>query len=136
MKFVAKKKGMTTIFFHSSLLLLFLDPGSEIGDPGSGMGKNQDPASGINIPDPQHRSNLCLTLKLGHVLVPVDGVVVHVTIDEELEGGGDALLATQLLPGGDHPLAQQGVVHPVPVVDQSGVLIQQPAVKVHGKPQA
>jgi hypothetical protein len=30
-----------------SLLLLFLDPGS-------GMGKNQDPGSGINIPDPQH----------------------------------------------------------------------------------
>ncbi len=23
-------------------------------DPGSGMGKTQDPGSGINIPDPQH----------------------------------------------------------------------------------
>jgi hypothetical protein len=23
-------------------------------DPGSGMAKNQDPGSGINIPDPQH----------------------------------------------------------------------------------
>jgi hypothetical protein len=34
--------------------LLFLDPGSEIRDLGSGMGKNQDPGSGINIPDPQH----------------------------------------------------------------------------------
>ncbi len=34
-------------FFFTSLLLLFLDPGS-------GMGKNQDPGSGINIPDPQH----------------------------------------------------------------------------------
>jgi hypothetical protein len=31
------------IFFHLSLLLLFLDPGSEIRDPESGMGKNQDP---------------------------------------------------------------------------------------------
>jgi hypothetical protein len=31
-----------------------LDPGSGIRDPGSGMGKNQDPESGINIPDPQH----------------------------------------------------------------------------------
>ncbi len=31
---------MTTNFFHLSLLLLFLDPGSEIRDPGSGMGKN------------------------------------------------------------------------------------------------
>jgi hypothetical protein len=25
-----------------------------IRDPRSGMGKNQDPGSGINIPDPQH----------------------------------------------------------------------------------
>ncbi len=35
-KFVAAKKGMTTNFFHPSLLLLFLDPGpgSEIRDPG------------------------------------------------------------------------------------------------------
>jgi hypothetical protein len=38
---------MTTIFFHPSLLLLFLDPGS-------GMGKNHDPGSEIKIPDPQH----------------------------------------------------------------------------------
>jgi hypothetical protein len=37
-----------TNFFHPSLFfLLFLDPGS-------GMGKNQDPGSGINIPDPPH----------------------------------------------------------------------------------
>ncbi len=28
--------------------------GSGIRDPGSGMGKNQDPGSGINIPDPPH----------------------------------------------------------------------------------
>ncbi len=41
------KKVWQLIFFHLSLLLLFLDPGS-------GMGKNQDPGSGINIPDPQH----------------------------------------------------------------------------------
>ncbi len=36
-KFVATKKGMTTIFFHPSLLLLFLDPGwvkIRIRDPG------------------------------------------------------------------------------------------------------
>ncbi len=55
-KFVATKKGLTTNFFHPSLLLLFLDPGSEIQDPGIGMGKNQDPGSGIKIPDPQHCS--------------------------------------------------------------------------------
>jgi hypothetical protein len=48
-KFVATKKGITTNF-----LFLFWDPGSGIRDPGSGMGKNQDPGSGINIPDPQH----------------------------------------------------------------------------------
>jgi hypothetical protein len=35
---------MTSNFFHPSLLLMFLDPGS-------GMGKNQDQGSGINIPD-------------------------------------------------------------------------------------
>jgi hypothetical protein len=34
-KFVATKKvGMTKKNFHPSLLLLFLDPGSEIRDPG------------------------------------------------------------------------------------------------------
>ena len=38
---------MTKKFFHPSPFLLFLDPGS-------GMGKNQDPGSGINNPDPQH----------------------------------------------------------------------------------
>jgi hypothetical protein len=46
-KFVATKKRYDNKFFSPSLLLLFLDPGS-------GMGKNQDPKSGINIPDPQH----------------------------------------------------------------------------------
>jgi hypothetical protein len=45
MKFVATKEGMTPNFFSSlSFVLVF----------GSGMGKNQDPGSGINIPDPQH----------------------------------------------------------------------------------
>jgi hypothetical protein len=46
-KFVATKKVRQQIFFHPSRLMLFLDPGS-------GMGKNQNPGSGINIPDPQH----------------------------------------------------------------------------------
>jgi hypothetical protein len=44
-KFVATLKGMATNFFHPSLLLLFLDPGSDIRDPESGMGK-------IRIRDP------------------------------------------------------------------------------------
>jgi hypothetical protein len=51
-KFVATKKGLTTNFFSPlSFIAVF---GSGIRDPGSGMGKNQDPGSGINIPDPQH----------------------------------------------------------------------------------
>ncbi len=60
-KFVATLKCTYDIkFVYPSLLLLFLDPRSEIRDPGSeirdlgsGMGKNQDPGSGKNIPDPQ-----------------------------------------------------------------------------------
>ncbi len=40
-----QKKLWQQICFHPSLLFLFLDPGS-------GMGKIQDPGSGINIPDP------------------------------------------------------------------------------------
>jgi hypothetical protein len=51
-KFVATEKRMTTNFFsHLSFVAVF---GSGIRDPGSGIGKNQDPGSGINIPDPQH----------------------------------------------------------------------------------
>ncbi len=46
---------MTTNFFSPlSFVAVF---GSGIRDPGSGMGKNQDPGSGINIPDPQHCKN-------------------------------------------------------------------------------
>ena len=49
---------MTTNFlFHPSFLLLFLDPGS-------GMGKNQHPGSGLNIQDPQHCLLLCLCVSL------------------------------------------------------------------------
>jgi hypothetical protein len=43
---------MTTNFFSPlSFDAVFV---SGIRDPGSGMGTNQDPGSGINIPDPQH----------------------------------------------------------------------------------
>jgi hypothetical protein len=49
-KFVATKKGLSAIFFSPlSFLAVF---GSGIGDPE--WVKNQDPRSGINIPDPQH----------------------------------------------------------------------------------
>jgi len=51
-KFVATKECLTKKKFSPlSFLPVF---GSGIRDPGSGMGKNQDPGSGINIPDPQH----------------------------------------------------------------------------------
>ncbi len=43
---------MTTNFFSAPSFVAGF--GSGIRDPGSGMGKNQDPGSGINIPDPQH----------------------------------------------------------------------------------
>ncbi len=69
MKFVATKKFLTN-FFHPSLFYLFLDPGSEIWDPGSGMGKNQDPGSGIH-PDPQHWTVPVLYYAERTKLVPV-----------------------------------------------------------------
>jgi hypothetical protein len=59
--FVATKNEQQ-IFFHPSRWLLFLDPGS-------GMDQNQDPESGINIPDPQHcekqNVNILVHVKVG-----------------------------------------------------------------------
>ncbi len=55
-KFVAKEKGMSKKFF--SPLSFIAVSGSGIRDPGSGMGKNQDTGSGINIPDPPHCARL------------------------------------------------------------------------------
>jgi hypothetical protein len=46
-----KKRYEKFFFSPLSLIAVF---GSGIRDPGFGMGKNQDPESGINIPDPQH----------------------------------------------------------------------------------
>jgi hypothetical protein len=45
------KRYDINFFLPLSFVAVF---GSGIRDPGSGMGKNQDPGSGINIPDPQH----------------------------------------------------------------------------------
>ncbi len=73
---MATKKCLTKQFFftpHFSTCFWIRDPGSEIRDPGSGMGKNQDPGSGINIPDPQHWW-VCSWLEAGGskvVLTPV-----------------------------------------------------------------
>jgi hypothetical protein len=49
MKFENTKISKTTKFAPPSLVVV----GSWIQYPGSGMDKNQDPGSGINIPDPQ-----------------------------------------------------------------------------------
>jgi hypothetical protein len=55
-KFVATKNGLRKIFFSPlSFVAVF---GSGIRNPGSGMGKNQDSGSGINIPDPPHWEEL------------------------------------------------------------------------------
>jgi hypothetical protein len=65
----ATKKGKKTDkikkFFTSPCFL-----GSGIRDPGSGMGKNPDPGSGINIPDSQHclKINWLLFKQLGNGL--------------------------------------------------------------------
>jgi hypothetical protein len=57
-KFVATKKAtVRQQFFFTPLFCCCFwirDPGFGIWDPGFGMGKNQDPCSGINIRDPQH----------------------------------------------------------------------------------
>jgi hypothetical protein len=51
-KFMATKRGMTTNFFSPlSFVAVF---GSGMGDAGSGIGKNQDSGSGINILDQRH----------------------------------------------------------------------------------
>ncbi len=51
--FVAKKKVGQQFFPPPLLLLMF--------DPVFGIVKNQDPGSGINIPDPQHCLNVLNT---------------------------------------------------------------------------
>ncbi len=56
---------MTTNFFSPmSFIAVF---GSVIRDLGSGMGKNQDPGSGINIPDQPHWGEVRRTLDFLYV---------------------------------------------------------------------
>ncbi len=50
MIFVATKNGGQKISLSFGSIV-----GSRIRDPGTGMDKNQDPGSGMNIPDPQHQ---------------------------------------------------------------------------------
>jgi hypothetical protein len=51
-KFVAKLKAITKKNFSPLSFVAVLGSGTR--DPGSWVGKNQDPGSGINIPDPPH----------------------------------------------------------------------------------
>jgi hypothetical protein len=60
-KFVATKKGLTTIIFHPFLLLLFLDPGS-------GMGKKS--GSGIRNKHPGSATVVTHTLQMVDSLLP------------------------------------------------------------------
>ncbi len=62
MKFEATKKRFEKKNFFSPVFVAVFgsgirDPRSGIREPGSGMDKNQDPGSGINIPDPPHWSD-------------------------------------------------------------------------------
>ncbi len=67
-----QKKGMTTIFVSPlSFVAVF---GSGIRYPGSGMGKNQDPGSGINIPDPWH---CFFTGTVGQKLLPLEKILIR-----------------------------------------------------------
>jgi len=58
------------------------DPRCGIRDPGSGMGKNPDPESGINIPDPQHWffDDFFSKLRASFVLVDPDA---YLTLDPD-----------------------------------------------------
>jgi hypothetical protein len=70
------KKRYDNNFFYPSLLLLFLDPGSEIWDLGSGMGKNQDPGSGIRDKYPGSATlagTLRVYYKIFYDIVPSSG---------------------------------------------------------------
>jgi hypothetical protein len=49
---------INVVYGHSKRLLLYYFPPSFFGAVvGSGKDKNQDPGSGINIPDPSHWNN-------------------------------------------------------------------------------
>ena len=51
---------MTTNFFSPLSFVTVFGSGIRDPSPGSGMVKNQDPGSGINIPDPQHWKIYCI----------------------------------------------------------------------------
>ncbi len=65
----SKKRYDNIFFFTNDLHCCFWirDPRSGIRDPGSGMGKNQDPGSRINISDPPHCQALFFYL-LVHII--------------------------------------------------------------------
>jgi hypothetical protein len=61
--------------------------GSGIRDTGSGMDKNQDPGSAINIPDPQHCCKLCNSSLLE--CSPPEQEVVGSNLDRNMSVSGD-----------------------------------------------
>ncbi len=94
MKFVATKKGLTTNFFHPSLLLLFLDPGS-------GMGKNRIPnptrgSQHTGCPEPE---------------VPYCSHLVHDGKGEVGRGGGEGGRHHPPAIGRKHPKRRNGDHH-------------------------
>jgi len=68
--------------------------GSGIRDPGSGMGKNQDPGSGINIPDPQHCALQRFEFRNQGLFLPLL-MKQQMGLVESFVGAGNFLLATQ-----------------------------------------
>jgi len=74
-KFVTTKKSMKKIFFHLSLLLLFLDPGSEIRDPQKTYSGSRIPDPGVKkAPDPGSGSATLVASVLGSIPAPSDTV--------------------------------------------------------------
>jgi hypothetical protein len=60
---------MTKKIFSPLSFVAFFESG--IWDPGSGMGKNQDPGSEINIPDPQHCILLTNLISMSSLFLPI-----------------------------------------------------------------
>ena len=67
-------------------------------------------------------------MKSDEVLLPVDGIVVHESVGEQVERR--LHLVGEVLPARRHPLAQHRIVDPVPVVNQSRVSLEETAQEV------